>query len=114
MNWLNYFNRNRDRRMEIPWEREIEVEPGLRRPLIRSLQRFQVGESGEGSHLRKRAASTGERNYQATIDLFIKEEQEVAEIAGETAQLRGHHLGHLSALHRHAQLVERGAARFPA
>jgi len=80
MNWLRYFEHNRDHRMNIPWERGIKIEPWLRRPLVRSLQRFQVGESGEGTHLRKRAATTGDRDYKATIDLFIKEEQEHARL----------------------------------
>ena len=66
--------------MKIPWERGITVEGSLRELLIRSLQRFQVGESGEGGHLRARAASTGDRAYEASIDLFIKEEQEHARL----------------------------------
>jgi hypothetical protein len=79
-NWLRYFEYNRSNRYHIPWQREIQVEPHLRAPLIRSLQRFQVGESGEGAHLRKQAAWTGDPIYQAAIDLFIKEEQEHARL----------------------------------
>ena len=79
-NWLDYFEYNRSHRREIPWEREIQVEAQWRAPLIRSLQRFQVGESGEGTHLRKQAAKTGDPTYQAAIDLFIKEEQEHARL----------------------------------
>ncbi|HEY2951118.1 MAG TPA: ferritin-like domain-containing protein [Verrucomicrobiae bacterium] len=78
--WLEYFEHNRDHRMEIPWERGLEVEAELRGPLIHSLQRFQVGESGEGRHLRSKAATTGDPTYQAAIDLFIKEEQEHARL----------------------------------
>src|SRR5262249_52419677 len=78
--WLQYFEYNRDRRMEIPWERGLEVEAELRGPLIRSLQRFQVGESGEGRHLRSKAATTGDPIYQAAIELFIQEEQEHARL----------------------------------
>src|SRR5438477_5183141 len=80
MNWLRYFEHNRDHRMRIPWEHGINIELELRRPLVGSLQRFQVGESGEGGHLRKRAATTGDSDYQAMIDLFIKEEQEHARL----------------------------------
>src|SRR5436309_8987875 len=80
MNWLRYFEHNRDHRMNIPWEQGIQLEARLREPLIRSLQRFQVGESGEGGHLRKRAATTGDAIYEAAIDLFIKEEQEHARL----------------------------------
>ena len=76
--WLNYFEHNRRHRNDIPWERTIQVPPQLLPPLINSLQKFQVGESGEGRHLRKQAATTLDSTYQAAIDLFIKEEQEHA------------------------------------
>src|SRR5438552_16393248 len=78
--WLDYFEYNRRHRRKIPWERTIELAAGARAPLIRSLQRFQVGESGEGTHLRKQAAKTGNPAYQAAIELFIKEEQEHARL----------------------------------
>jgi len=81
--WFEYFKFNAANRSEIPWETSIEIEPNLRNPLIRSLQRFQVGESGEGKHLRKQAASTNDPIYEATIDLFIKEEQEHARLMAE-------------------------------
>lgn len=96
MNWLGYFEQNRDHRLKIPWERSIDVDGPLRRPLIRSLQRFQVGESGEGGHLRRRAATTGDPVYQASIDLFIKEEQEHARLMAQVLQRL-----HAPLLHRH-------------
>jgi hypothetical protein len=78
--WLKYFEHNRDHRQSIDWDRELEIPPWARAPLIRSLQRFQVGESGEGRHLRRQAATTRDTDYQAAIDLFIKEEQEHARL----------------------------------
>lgn len=80
MNWLDYFEYNRTHRLEIPWEKGIHIEEHLRLPLIRSLQRFQLGESGEGRHLRQRAAQTGDATYAACVELFIKEEQEHARL----------------------------------
>ena len=74
-NWLNYFERNREDRLHIPWELGIELDAALRRPLVHSLQRFQIGESGEGRHLRAHAAATADADFAATMDLFIKEEQ---------------------------------------
>jgi len=74
--WLTSFQENARQRLTISWERGIDVEPDLRRPLLRSLQRFQVGEQGDGLHLRKAAARTACAEYRATIDLFIQEEQE--------------------------------------
>lgn len=78
--WLNYFEWNRDHRAQVPWEKGIDLEPNLRLPLIRSLQKFQLGESGEGRRLRRHAAATGDSAYAAAIELFIKEEQEHARL----------------------------------
>ncbi|HET9494902.1 MAG TPA: ferritin-like domain-containing protein, partial [Chloroflexia bacterium] len=75
MSWYDYFRQNAASRMAIPWERGIEVESALRGPLVRSLQRFQVGEKGDGKHLIRSAAATGDPEYAATVELFIKEEQ---------------------------------------
>src|SRR5436853_6547379 len=80
MEWTAYFERNRASRLTIPWEREILVEPHLRAPLIRSLQRFQVGEQGDGLHLRAAAAATGDADYAYAIALFVAEEQEHARL----------------------------------
>jgi hypothetical protein len=81
--WLNYFERNRKQRQPIPWENGIQIEPHLRGPLIRSLQKFQIGESGEGRKLRRHAAATKDETYAAAINLFIKEEQEHARLMAE-------------------------------
>jgi hypothetical protein len=75
MGWLEHFQRNAANRMEIPWEQGVHVEPYLRVPLVHSLQRFQVGEQGDGKHLIRAAHSTGDATYAHTIELFIKEEQ---------------------------------------
>ena len=81
--WLNYFESNRKNRAPIPWEAGINVEPHLRAPLIRSLQKFQLGESGEGRKLKQHARNTGDATYAAAIDLFIREEQEHARLMAE-------------------------------
>ena len=81
--WLNYFEQNRANRPPVPWEEGIHVEPHLRIPLIRSLQKFQLGESGEGRKLKSHARKTGDATYAAAIDLFIKEEQEHARLMGK-------------------------------
>jgi len=83
MNWHTYFEQNRRQRREVPWALGITVEPHLRTPLIRSLQRFQVGETGEGRHLKAGAAATGDSEYAATIDLFIAEEHEHARLLAQ-------------------------------
>ncbi len=80
MNWRTYFEQNRLQRRLIPWPVGITVEPHLRTPLIRSSQRFQVGETGEGQHLKMGAAASGDADYAATIALFIAEEHEHARL----------------------------------
>jgi hypothetical protein len=81
--WLNYFESNRANRPPVPWENGIHVESHLRAPLIRSLQKFQLGESGEGRKLKSHAQKTGDAIYATAIDLFIKEEQEHSRLMGE-------------------------------
>ncbi len=81
--WLNHFEHNRAHRLPIPWKDELSVAPRLVLPFIRSLQRFQIGESGEGRHLRAAANGTGDHDYIKAIGLFIKEEQEHARLMAE-------------------------------
>ena len=81
--WLNYFESNRKHRDTIPWENGVHIEAHLREPLIRSLQKFQIGESGEGRKLRRHAAETGDKTYATVIELFVKEEQEHARLMAE-------------------------------
>jgi hypothetical protein len=76
LKWLDYFEHNRTNRATIPWEKGIHVELHLMAPLVRSLQKFQLGESGEGRKLKRHARGTGDATYATAIDLFIKEEQE--------------------------------------
>jgi hypothetical protein len=94
--WVAYFERNRVDRLPIPWERGIAIEPAVRAPLMRSLQRFQVGEQGDGIHLRAGAASTGDPLYRRAIGLFVAEEQEHSRLLAKllkgmgAPQLTGH------------------------
>lgn len=74
MNWITYFEQNARNRRHIPWELGINVDEKLRGPLVRSLQRFQLSESGDGVHIRRGAAATGDSEYAAIIDFFLKEE----------------------------------------
>jgi hypothetical protein len=94
--WLEHFEHNRTHRLPIPWHLEPRLDREIREPLIRSLQRFQVGESGEGSHLRRQAARAGDPVYQSCIELFVREEQEHSRLMAQLLQqlgapLLGHH-----------------------
>jgi hypothetical protein len=89
MDWVAYFQQNRARRRNIPWACGIGVEAHLAAPLIRSLQRFQVGERGDGVHLQKGAATTGDLGYVKAIALFIEEEKEHASLLARLLQCMG-------------------------
>jgi rubrerythrin len=73
--WLLYFEENRAARVNIHFAQRVAVPQEVRTPLLRSLQRFQIGETGEGKHLKKFASTVNDPQYEKCIDLFIKEEQ---------------------------------------
>jgi hypothetical protein len=85
--WLNYFQRNRTNRLPVRWELGIGIDKPLRSALVCSLQKFQLGESGEGRRLRRHAGATGDPVYAAAIDLFVREEQEHSRLMGEVLRL---------------------------
>lgn len=74
MDWIDHFRQNARRRITIDWSAGIDVPAEIRPALVRSIQRFQVGESGEGRHLRAHAAATGDAVYAEAIRLFLSEE----------------------------------------
>ena len=79
MEWFDYFITNKKRRRAIPWDEGVNVPPALRAVLVRSLQRFQLGESGDGSWLRRNAVGEP-MEYRHALEFFIKEEQEHARL----------------------------------
>jgi len=87
--WLNYFEHNRTHRDTIPWESGVQIEQHLCGPLIRSLQKFQIGESGEGRKLRRHATETGDATYARATELFVREEQEHARLMAEILKRLG-------------------------
>jgi hypothetical protein len=84
--WLLYFRENKVAQVNIHFPNEITVGEALRAPLLRSLQRFQIGETGEGRHLKKYASTIKDRKYEQCIDLFIKEEQFHASVLSQMIQ----------------------------
>ena len=75
LKWRRYFERNVACRRPIPWHLGVHVEAHWREPLIHTLQRFQLGESGEGTFLKQWARQAKDEEFMAAIDLFVKEEQ---------------------------------------
>jgi hypothetical protein len=82
--WLSYFQANKSAEAGITAADKINVAEAVRTPLIRSLQRFQIGQSGDGKHLKKYAATLLDPAYERCVDLFVKEEQGHARILAQT------------------------------
>lgn len=97
--WLRYFQENRRRPDPGIPERIADVPPAVVGPLVRSLQRFYLGEAGEGRVAREAAASRDPALDDAAreaIALYVREEgRHAREIARLLAALgagtiRGH------------------------
>jgi len=73
--WLSYFHGNKSGASEILFPEKIVLPSELQQSLLASLQRFQIGESGDGQHLKKYAAAVNDPVYEQCIDLFVKENQ---------------------------------------
>ncbi|MGW4354505.1 ferritin-like domain-containing protein [Nocardia sp. NPDC004582] len=57
--------------------------------LVRSIQRFQAGESGDGAHLIAKADAAGDPVYAAAVRLFVAEERNHARLLANLLQAAG-------------------------
>lgn len=85
--WRRYFEKNNDNRDDWNDVKTLQLNSSNRDAIVRSLQRFQVGESGEGKHLMRCAASLQNADYSAAIALFIAEEGEHARLLARALQM---------------------------
>ncbi|WP_194818135.1 ferritin-like domain-containing protein [Nocardia sp. XZ_19_385] len=67
------------------WSRGARLDPAV----VRSVQRFQVGESGDGANLIGKADRAGDPEYSAAVRLFIAEERNHARLLGLLLQAAG-------------------------
>ncbi|MEU6039082.1 ferritin-like domain-containing protein [Actinomadura sp. NPDC047616] len=72
----------RRRRPDPPWERGARLHPAV----VRSVQRFQVGEDGDGANL---IAKAGGGDYGAAVRLFVAEEREHARLLAALLRAAG-------------------------
>ncbi len=83
--WLAHFHRNRANRPEPDWRAPMTLPAEVVRPLVRSLEQFQLGDGGGPACLiawdaeRFRSSSAGTR---ALVDLWFAEEREHARLLG--------------------------------
>lgn len=80
--WIEHFEQNAAVHAEvdaaIEFDAKCQLPDGMRRPLIESVRRFQLGESGDGHQLLSKAAAAGDAEYLGAAKLFIGEEQQHA------------------------------------
>jgi hypothetical protein len=77
--WVKRFEAAAEQRQadgDPPWTDGIRLHPAL----IRSLQRFQLGEDGDGACLVDKATRTGDPEYLAAVRLFVAEERHHARL----------------------------------
>jgi hypothetical protein len=93
--WIRQFEDERERRHaqgDPDWERGAT----LHRAVWASIQRFQVGEDGDGANLVGKADEAGDADYAQAVRLFVAEEQNHARLlarlleAGGMPTLKGH------------------------
>lgn len=91
--WCDYFRANAQRLLPIPWDEGVDLTPAESAIVARSVQTFQLGESGEGRHILKAAgryaARTGDTDYPAALRLFIGEEHRHAALLGRILDAAG-------------------------
>lgn len=77
--WVEYFESNRWDPHNVVEHKDVELSRRAKRAISKSLQTFQLGESGEGKHFlkvaRRWAEQTGDHEYVTALEMFIAEEQ---------------------------------------
>lgn len=80
--WVDHFERNDAVHATvdaaIDFDAACTLPPTVRDPLIASVRRFQLGESGDGQQLLRNARRAGDPEYVDAIRLFVAEEQQHA------------------------------------
>jgi len=80
--WIDHFEQNVSVHAHVDaavdFDGNCAVPEAVRRPLIASVRRFQLGESGDGLQLLRKAQRAGDPEYLRTAELFVAEEQQHA------------------------------------
>jgi hypothetical protein len=91
--WCDYFHANARRVLSIPWEQGMDWTAEERAAVGRSIQIFQLGETGQGRHITRAAEiyaeGTGDIHYPAALRLFIEEEHRHAALLGQVLDAAG-------------------------
>ena len=80
--WVDHFEQNEHVHAKtdaaIAFDGRCEIADAARGPLIDSIRRFQLGESGDGEQLLRKARRAGDPDYLRAAQLFVAEEQQHA------------------------------------
>ena len=80
--WVDHFEQNKAVHAEvdaaIAFDGQCDIPDSVRPPLIESIRRFQLGESGDGEQLLGKAERAGDPDYLRAAQLFVAEEQQHA------------------------------------
>lgn len=95
--WREHFASNPQRQQPwdeaIDWSADCLLTPPDRSAFVRSLQRFELGEDGDGAHLLAKAERAGDSVYTAALRLLVAEEQRHSALFGRAIDhLGGTHL----------------------
>ena len=77
--WLKHFARNREHRIEPDWTSSFSIPWEARKPLLKSLEQFQLGDGGGPASLIAHDAVTfhkGAGSLREVVDLWFAEERE--------------------------------------
>jgi hypothetical protein len=89
--WCAYFAANAARQPELPWAGNAGLILREREAIARSVQRFQLGETGTGRRFlekcRRHAQRTGDLEYVEAVQRFLAEEHRHAAILGRFLDL---------------------------
>lgn len=84
--WADWFRDFQGRQLPVDWNSMARVPEEAKETVARSVRQFQLGESSEALHLKKRVAKHvkrgGDRNYADAIEWFIFEENRHARLLG--------------------------------
>lgn len=80
--WVHHFEHNGHAHAKadaaIAFAERCDIPDSERYPLIESVRRFQLGESGDGEQLLRKATRAGDLEYLRAAELFVAEEQQHA------------------------------------
>jgi rubrerythrin len=87
--WYQYFLSNQQHFDHVGWQDDRALTVEERTRITSSIRQFQRGEHSEGKHFLEFAKSMKDESYTETVKVFIKEEQDHAQVLGRFMDIHG-------------------------